>query len=495
MGTATPTRFPLGIRADLTSQFDRAVNTAQGTDIASATTTDIGAALGNKVNVTGTTTITGFGTIGAGAIRIVTFTGVLILTHNATSLRLPTSANITTQSGDVGIFGSLGSGNWECVGYLRKDGTALAGGGGGGDVSSNTATSVDNEIVLFNGTSGKSIKRGNALSGFLSLASGVASAIASTGSGNVVLANSPTLVTPALGTPSSGTLTSCTGLPISTGVSGLGTGIATFLATPSSANLISAITDETGSGALVFANTPTLVTPILGTPTSGTLTNCTGLPVASGISGLGTGVGTALAVNVGSAGAFVTFNGALGTPSSATLTNATGLPIASGVSGLGTGIATFLATPSSANLAAALTDETGTAGTVVFSGGTPTFTGSPSLNTATAVSLGFAQALLGSATLTTAATTANQVLLSLSATTYRAIVAEISILSSTSYHVLEVKIIHDGTSAWHTQYSDVFTGASLTTIDSDVSGGNIRLLVTPTNAVTVYRVTYRAIAA
>jgi hypothetical protein len=59
-----------------------------------------------------------------------------------------------------------------------------------------------------------------------------------------------------------------------------GANVGTFLATPSSANLASAVTDETGSGALVFATTPTLVTPILGTPTSGTLTNCTGLPLA-----------------------------------------------------------------------------------------------------------------------------------------------------------------------------------------------------------------------
>jgi hypothetical protein len=91
---------------------------------------------------------------------------------------------------------------------------------------------------------------------------------------------SPTLTTPVLGTPSSGTLTNCTGLPVATGISGLGTGVATFLATPSSANLASALTDETGTGAAVFANTPTLVTPVLGTPTSGTLTNCTGLPVS-----------------------------------------------------------------------------------------------------------------------------------------------------------------------------------------------------------------------
>ncbi|HEY6861666.1 MAG TPA: hypothetical protein VI358_18015 [Pseudolabrys sp.] len=70
----------------------------------------------------------------------------------------------------------------------------------------------------------------------------------------------PTLNAPILGTPTSGTLTNCTGLPISTGVSGLGTGIATFLATPSSANLSSAVTDETGTGALVFGTSPGFTT-------------------------------------------------------------------------------------------------------------------------------------------------------------------------------------------------------------------------------------------
>jgi len=114
----------------------------------------------------------------------------------------------------------------------------------------------------------------------------VTGAITISNTGVVSLAPSPTLVTPALGTPTSGTLTSCTGLPISTGVSGLGAGVATFLATPSSANLATAVTGETGSGALVFATSPTLVTPILGTPTSGTLTNCTGLSLTTGVTGI-----------------------------------------------------------------------------------------------------------------------------------------------------------------------------------------------------------------
>lgn len=75
------------------------------------------------------------------------------------------------------------------------------------------------------------------------------------------LASSLTLTTPDLGTPTAGVLTNATGLPVSTGISGLGTGVATFLATPSSANLASAVTGETGSGALVFGTAPSLSNP------------------------------------------------------------------------------------------------------------------------------------------------------------------------------------------------------------------------------------------
>jgi hypothetical protein len=88
---------------------------------------------------------------------------------------------------------------------------------------------------------------------------------------NALLFTNSTLVAPALGTPASGVLTNCTGLPVATGVSGFGANVATFLATPTSANLRAALTDETGTGVAVFATTPTLVTPVIGAATGTSL--------------------------------------------------------------------------------------------------------------------------------------------------------------------------------------------------------------------------------
>jgi len=108
---------------------------------------------------------------------------------------------------------------------------------------------------------------------------------------------SPTLTTPVLGTPTSGTLTNCTGLPISSGVSGLAAGAATFLATPSSANLASAVTDETGSGSLVFSASPTFT----GTLSAAVVSATGGVNASQGVDATGlrvTGITTLDQANI-----------------------------------------------------------------------------------------------------------------------------------------------------------------------------------------------------
>jgi hypothetical protein len=140
----------------------------------------------------------------------------------------------------------------------------------------------------------------------------------------------------------------------------------------------------TGTGSVVLATSPVLTTPNIGTPSFANLTSATGLPVSTGISGLGTGVATALAVNTGSAGAFVVVGGALGTPSSGNLASTTGYATAN-LTGLGTNVATFLATPTSANFLTTVTGATGNGGGVVFANNATLV--APTLGVASATSL------------------------------------------------------------------------------------------------------------
>jgi hypothetical protein len=146
------------------------------------------------------------------------------------------------------------------------------------DGSQGTGTGAGGSIVFQVAPAGSTGTAQNALSPALTLNSaklatfgghvlieGVTSTGA-TGTGNLVFSTSPTLVTPALGTPSSVNLSNATGLPIGTGVSGLGTGVATFLATPSSANMAAMLTTSTGTGLNVFGTSPAL----LGSPTAPT---------------------------------------------------------------------------------------------------------------------------------------------------------------------------------------------------------------------------------
>jgi hypothetical protein len=118
-----------------------------------------------------------------------------------------------------------------------------------------------------------------------------------TGTGSLVFATSPTLVTPLLGTPTSGTLTNCTGLPI------------TGITSSTSAEFATLCSDETGSGLLVFGTSPTLITPILGTPTSGTLTNCT-IPANGVTYDINAQTGTTYTFVLGDAGDIVTSSNA-----------------------------------------------------------------------------------------------------------------------------------------------------------------------------------------
>jgi hypothetical protein len=112
----------------------------KGSDIASANgAIDIGAVEGLMHDITGALTITGFGTVRAGILKVLKFEGAATLTYNATSLILPGAANIVCANGDVGIFISEGSGNWRCLAFTRTSGSVVT---TGTEQASTSGTSI-----------------------------------------------------------------------------------------------------------------------------------------------------------------------------------------------------------------------------------------------------------------------------------------------------------------------------------------------------------------
>lgn len=227
----------------------------QGANIASASTTDLSTATGPFVVVTGTTTINSLGTCAAGVLRIVRFNNVLTLTHSV-SLILPGAVNYGTVNGEMMAFVSMGGGVWRCLCYNNYNTPPPTG--------TNTG---DQTIALTGDVTG---------SGTGSFAATIAASAVSTSKvadAAITLAKMANLaqdqfigrVTASTGVPETATITAAARTVLDD------TTVAAMVDTLGGAS-------STGTGGIARATSPSFTTPILGTPASGNLANCSGFP-------------------------------------------------------------------------------------------------------------------------------------------------------------------------------------------------------------------------
>ena len=143
--------------------FSKQVKWAKGGDLASGTSLTIDTD-GNYFDVTGTTTITSFSTIGTGTIIKLHFDGALILTHHATDLILPGAANITTAAGDEAEFVEYASADWRCTSYTKVTGAAVTAPATDNLILNSTDGSADaGDDMILDGTDGSATNAGDAI--------------------------------------------------------------------------------------------------------------------------------------------------------------------------------------------------------------------------------------------------------------------------------------------------------------------------------------------
>jgi hypothetical protein len=287
-------------------------------------------------NATGTPTGIGLAN-GTGLPLATGVTGTLAITNGGTGQTTANAAFNALAPSQAANSGKVLSTDGTNTSWVAAGGAgtvtsvALSGGttgltSSGGPITTTGTITLGGTLVAANGGTGLATYAVGDL--IYASASTTLSKLAGVATGNVLISGgvttAPSWGKVGLTTHVSGTLPVANG---GTGITSLGTGIATFLGTPSSANLAAAVTDETGSGALVFGTSPTLTTPNLGTPSALVLTNATGTPTSIGLAN-----GTGLPLSTGVTGALPVANG--GTAGTTQATARAGLGFAGNIAGM-----------------------------------------------------------------------------------------------------------------------------------------------------------------